>query len=210
MSAGNAEAWDDLFSDNLVPSVLALVLEAWSQIDKPDADAREDDTSVRLYRAMVRAKTRSRHPFLIRLQDVEVSSGPAGISGRKDIVFFPVLEESIYLCLEAKRLNALVGGVRKALAAEYVKNGMQRFVDRKYSRDVRHGGMLGYVMDGDIARAMKNVANNIAANHEALLMNPPGKLEASLARPSDPHVRVTCHRRSHEQSIFRIHHLFVG
>jgi hypothetical protein len=51
----------------------------------------------------------------------------------------------------------MVCGVRRSLADKYVKEGMQRFVDRKYARLVLHGAMLGYVLDEDIDRAMKNV-----------------------------------------------------
>jgi len=49
----------------------------------------------------------------------------------------------------------------KSLADEYVKEGMQRFVIGKYSRHVHHAGMLGYVLDGDVFRAMANVLDNI-------------------------------------------------
>jgi Nucleotidyl transferase AbiEii toxin, Type IV TA system len=45
-------------------------------------------------------------------------------------------------------------GVLKNLADEYVKEGMQCFVDGKYSRFVRHGGMLAYVLDSQVARAI--------------------------------------------------------
>src|SRR2546426_11585469 len=41
----------------------------------------------------------------------------------------------------------------RGFSALLVKEGMQRFVDGKYSRFVRHGGMLGYVLDGQVARA---------------------------------------------------------
>ena len=116
----------------------------------------------KLYSALKNSKDRNRHPFLIRYEDVEVDTDLVKVTGRKDIVFFPPLnDEDIYFCLEAKRLNALVSGRRRSLADEYVKEGMQRFVDGKYSRFVRHGGMLGYVLDGQVARAIKNVETNI-------------------------------------------------
>ena len=141
--AGNPAQWDDLFEEDLIPAILTLVIATWRQIEKPAEDAREDDISKRLYLALVKGKDRNTHAFLIRYQDVEVDDDVSKESGRKDIVFFPSLfDEPIYFCLEAKRLNALVSGQRKSLADEYVKEGMQRFVDRKYSRHVQHGGML--------------------------------------------------------------------
>lgn len=33
---------------------------------------------------------------------------------------------------------------------------MLRFVTGQYSKAVRHGGMIGYVLDGNVSRAMTN------------------------------------------------------
>lgn len=209
--AGNPAQWDDLFEQDLIPAVLTLVIAAWDQIEKPVQDAREDDISKRLYLALVNGKDRNTHAFLIRYQDVEVDVDLSKESGRKDIVFFPSLfDEPIYFCLEAKRLNALVSGQRKSLADEYVKEGMQRFVEKKYSRHVRHGGMLGYVLDGDIDRAIANVSNCIRLHQAALRMEGPAELLRSRIRPSDPHAHETRHRRPNETIEFWLHHLFVA
>jgi hypothetical protein len=211
MTAGDAADWDDLFVGQLIPSVLALVLDAWDRIEKPAADEHEDHTSLRLYAAMIRGKDRQRHFFLIRLQDVEVDTDLVKVSGREDIVFFPPAnDEDVYFCLEAKRLNALVSGVRRSLADEYVKEGMQRFVDRKYSRRICHGGMLGYVLDGDLDRAIKNVANVVRLYHEILGMESPGEIRESSVRPGDRHARETHHQRHNDVVLFRLHHLFVA
>ena len=209
--AGNPAQWDDLFEQDLIPAVLALVKAAWDQLEKPGQDAREDDISKRLYVALVNGKDRNTHAFLIRYQDVEVDDDLSKESGRKDIVFFPSLfDEPIYFCLEAKRLNALVSGQRRSLADEYVKEGMQRFVEGKYSRHVRHGGMLGYVLDGDIDRAIANVSNCIRLHQAALRMEAPAELLRSRIRPDDPHTRETRHRRPNEAIVFCLHHLFVA
>lgn len=159
----------------------------------------------------INGKDRTKHMFLIRYEDVELDTDLMDDTGRKDIVFFPAVnDESIYFCLEAKRLNAIVEGRRASLASEYVKQGMQRFVDGKYARRVRHGAMLGYVLDGDVPRALRNVLRNIRANHVALRMRPPGNWDQSAIRPEDSGARETSHRRTFETLTFRIHHLFVA
>jgi hypothetical protein len=43
----------------------------------------------------------------------------------------------------------------------HVLFGMFRFVTGQYSTAVRHGGMMGYALDGDISRAMTNVDANM-------------------------------------------------
>jgi hypothetical protein len=211
MIAGDPAYWDDFFQQSLIPAVLAHVLDAWDRIEKPGQTDLEDNISVKLYSALVTGKDRNRHSFLIRYQDVEVDTNLARETGRKDIVVYPsLLQEEVYFCLEAKRLNARVSGVQKSLADEYVKEGMQRFVDGKYSRAVRHGGMLGYVLDGQIARAMKNVEANVRARAAELGMEPPGGLLPSSIRQGDKAAKETHHLRAHDSATFRIHHLFVA
>lgn len=211
MIVGDTSAWDDLFQHSLVPAVLAHVVATWERMTKPGPSDLEDQISVKLYSALIRAKDRNAHTFLIGYQNVEVDIDLEREIGRKDIVFFPSLQdEEIYFCLEAKRLNALVSGVRRSLADEYVKEGMKRFVERKYSRIVRHAGMLAYVLDGDFSRAMKNVKSNIRKRVAELRMNENDVLIASTVRSDDPHCRETRHRRENEDTIFRIHHLFVA
>jgi hypothetical protein len=170
----------------------------------------EDDISVKLYSALVKAKDRNSHAFRIDYQSVEVNLEVAAVTGKKDIVFIPTLQqEEIYLCLEAKRLNAVISGIRRSLADEYVKEGMQRFVDGKYARFVRHGAMLAYVLDGNTDRAIQNVENNIRKRLSELRMGKNTGLVTSTIRPDDCRSKETSHRRRHEKTIFRIHHLFV-
>jgi hypothetical protein len=210
MTIGDPMDWDNLFEDQLIPTVLSLVLDAWDRMAKPAADEREDITSDRLFREVVSGKDRNRHPFLVRREDMELDPDPTREHGWKDIVFFPPAnDENVYFCLEAKRLNARIGRVMNSLADRYVKEGMQRYVDARYSRHVLHGGMLGYVLDGDVVRAMSNVAQNIRTNHPALGMDAPGDWTASPLRPADPNAKETRHKRS-GPVLFRIHHLFVA
>ncbi len=210
MTVGDTSYWDDFFQHNLVPAVLAYITTTWEQMPKPGLSDLEDAISDKLYSALVKAKRRSDFPFLIRREDLEFDTDLEKETGRKDIVFFPSLQEQeIYLCLEAKRLSAVISGVRRSLADEYVKEGMQRFVDGKYARFVRHGTMLAYVLDGNTDRAIQNVENNIRNRLSELRMDKNGGLVASTIRPDDCRTKETSHRRAHEKEVFRIHHLFV-
>jgi hypothetical protein len=211
MTVGDPSYWDDFFQQNLIPAVLGHVIATWEKMPKPGPSDLEDAISNKLYSALVKSKDRSALAFLIRYQDVEVDTDLAKERGRKDIVFFPSLQEQeIYLCLEAKRLNAIVSGERRSLADEYVKEGMQRFVDGKYARFVRHGAMLAYVLDGDTDRAIRNVENNIRSRLTELRMEMNSGFIASTIRPDDPRTKETRHRRAHETAVFRIQHLFAA
>jgi hypothetical protein len=211
MTVGDPSQWDNFFQQNLIPAVFAHVITTWEQMPKPGPSDLEDAVSDKLFSALVKAKRRSDFPFLIRHEDLEFDLDLATTTGRKDIVFFPSLQqEEVYLCLEAKRLNAIISGRRESLADKYVTERMQRFVNAKYARCVRHGALLAYVLDGKIDRAMKNVENNIRSRLTVLCMDENGGFVASTIRPEDAFARETHHRRAHETNVFRLHHLFVA
>jgi hypothetical protein len=112
--------------------------------------------------------------------------------------------------LESKRLNVVKNGEARAYASEYVTFGILRFVTGQYSKAVRHGGMIAYVLDGNLSRAMSNIENNMQRQHSALGMTAPGSFLPSTSLKGDARARETHHRRVHETQLFRIHHLFVG
>ncbi|MBP3955338.1 hypothetical protein J8F10_08600 [Gemmata sp. G18] len=210
MTVGDSNEWDGFLEGGGVSAVLELTLEAWDQISPPVHDELEEAVSIRLYAAMLKKRDRQAHRFLIRYEDVEIDVDLAKETGRKDIVFFPGHDGSYYYCLEAKRLNARVDGVMKSLADQYIKEGMQRFVDGKYSRHVDHGGMIGYVLDGDVTRAMDNVLKNIKKHHLSLGLEAPGEWEACPYRPNDTRAKESRHTRADAMVLFRLQHLFVS
>lgn len=89
------------------------------------------------------------------------------------IVFFVNLDE-VCLTLECKRLNVVrsQGKGRTTLARQYVEKGMMRFINGQYSNDCSVGGMIGYVMDGDVTAAQNAVISEIVKNVSALLCTP--------------------------------------
>jgi hypothetical protein len=208
--AGNPADWADLL-DPMVPEILRLVVDTWVSMPAPAADEKEDNITGALCRALRQNRAARELPFQIHTQQVELDPNPGEDMGRLDIVFnILVPREDIYFCLEGKRLNVVKDGVTRAYASEYVSLGMMRFVTGQYSRAVRHGGMIGYVLDGKIKRAIKNVETNIQSQCSALRMTPPGTLLTSALMNDDGRARETHHRRDHDPNKFRIHHLFMS
>jgi hypothetical protein len=206
---GSPAEWDDFFSTDFIPQIIDLVLTSWQAMPVPASDQLEDRITIALYCSLCRNQAACTLPFLIRVQDVEVDLELERETGRKDIAFFPALRSDVYFCLECKRLNVFEDGETRAYASEYVREGMARFVSRQYSPFVQQGGMLAYVLDGDIVRAMRNVERNIQARYSELGMAPPGSFERSSIRPEIENIRETHHNREAEAKVFRIHHLFI-
>jgi len=207
---GTPTDWADLI-DPMVPQILSLVIAAWEGMPPPAPDELEDNITIALCRALQQERTARSLMFQIRTQVVELDPVPGEDFGRMDIVFIPLVpREDIYFCLESKRLNVVKDGETRAYASEYVTLGMVRFVSGQYSMAVRHGGMIAYVLDGNVARAMTSIESNIRRQYAALAMTAPGAFLSSTSLKGDARARETHHRRAHETQLFRIHHLFVG
>ena len=85
-----------------------------------------------------------------------------------------------------------------------------RFICGKYAARVRHGGMLGYVLDGKVAQAIQNVSDVIMSRFQELEMEPPGEMIPSSVRPGDSNLKETHHLRQHISGNFLIHHIFAA
>ena len=171
---------------------------------------RENPITEQLCRLLRMNRTSCDLPFQIHTQMVELDPSAGEDQGRMDIVFLPMVpREDIYFCLECKRLNLPNNGSVRSLASEYITHGMMRFVRGQYGLQVRHGGMLGYVLDGNIASAIHRVSDLVKQRHEELQTQPPCGLKPSSIRPRDEHARETRHARNGQPENFLIHHMFA-
>jgi hypothetical protein len=206
---GSPTEWANLL-DSLVPEILALVITTWEKMPPPAGDALEDPISTALCERLRAGRNRYDLPFDIWTQLVELDPAAGEDQGRMDIVFKPMVpREYIYFCLECKRLNVRTADGVRPYASEYVRFGMLRFVRGQYARNVRNGGMLAYVLDGDARTAIANVEGNMIARLAELGMEAPGTFLASGILPNDQRVRETRHRRLNTPEAFIIHHLFM-
>lgn len=206
---GASTEWADLI-DSMLPEILSLVLASWDEMPSPASNAKEDDITNALCRILMQNRNARELMFQVRTQVVELDPMLGEDLGRLDIAFIPLVpREDIYFCLESKRLNVLKDKKLRSYASEYVRFGMMRFVTGQYSKMVRHGGMIAYVLDGKVSDAMSNVEANIQERHKELCMNSPGAFKSS-AVTGDSRARETHHHRAHETELFRIHHLFMA
>ena len=114
----------------------------------------------------------------------------------------------VYFSFECKRLNVTTASGMRSRAGEYVREGMNRYVEGTYARGLRDGGMLGYVMDGNVDHAIEGVRQTIHRYRKELQIACQGLLEPSSFRPQSPSVKETNHR--FHGKTFRMHHVFLG
>jgi hypothetical protein len=116
------------------------------------------------------------------------SDVPVDPIGYLDIsIEFFVGTDQVCLAVECKRLNV----ARATLAGPYVLEGMMRFVNGQYSPDLSLGGMIGYVMDGDVERAYAAVRGQIESQAILLLCN-----HADIIDAPRPHHFRSSHLRA--------------
>lgn len=97
-----------------------------------------------------------------------------------DLVLFWDQSPTCYLAYEAKRLNVTMPSGFKALSGKYVSEGLARYVTGKYSEGLPFGGMLGYVLDGDLPAASTRIGKVLAVKSIPLaLQSGPEELSTS-------------------------------
>ena len=208
-SYGVPDAWLDLIA-SLVPNILQLVWSTWQTMPTLAPDALEDPITEELCRRLRHSRSAAELPFRIDIQMVELGESADAEQGRMDIVFSPLLAtEQVYFCLECKRLNVTKAGSTRSHANEYVVHGMMRFISGQYASQVQQGGMLGYVLDGDVAVAIERVSVAIGRRWEELGMRTPGPMLQSSVLTVVATARETQHSRDVTGQPFVIHHLFT-
>ena len=211
MIIGDASIWSDTFPEDLIPRMLELVIETWTPFPKPGTSDHEVPITRRFKHALKQAKDFRRLPLRIEREPAEDDPITGEELGRIDLKFLPAVSalEEIYFAFECKRLNATINESRRTLAAEYVTEGIMRFVTGQYSSSVNSGGMIGYVLDGKSDEAIASVGQNIASRRTVLRMPASAGLEESALHPNIPSIRQTHHVLSAQRE-FRIHHIFLA
>lgn len=209
MLQGTAEHWVARMQD-VDERVVTAIQEVWPicQARFP-SDAHEDNITRQIVALLQRRRT-GRGRFLVRLQQTEVdldANGDAVTVGRVDIAVIFALEYDATLVYECKRLNVVPSsGGKKSLATEYVVEGMMRFICCRYGSGVSLGGMLGYVMDGNVDKAWAKVHRAISNHEDVLLL-----IDEPRILPLAGTVRrvASFHQRSRCVSPFQIRHMLL-
>ncbi len=205
---GNPDGWADLFPEKLIPEILELVTSTWDTFEKPARNAKEVPISLKFVAALRRSKEMQQIPFTIDPEIIELDDTGQYI-GRLDIRFKHGYRENVYFAIECKRLRIKYENQMKSNASEYVgTDGMMCFITGKYAATLSSGGMLGYVMDGDVATAMQSVETSIKSK------------KAQLCITSDPvwkhcsYLLQTQHAKESEhtmgQHYLTIYHVFLA
>lgn len=202
-----------LFPDGLVPQVLKLLVDTWRDFKKPKDAEDEPKITNRFVRSMQRRAVAEGLKFQVmahvkELEDLDEATGQG--FAEIDILVPHGYNYRCYFGIEAKKLNTTSdAGKWESQAGEYAGDeGMGCFVGGRYSPFQSEGGMVGYVMDGDCARAKSKISDAITARGKQLRVTVPVKFAASRHLPSMPMAFETVH--SLPRGAFTIHHILLA
>ena len=207
---GSPKQWSDFLSD-LIPDILLLVIKTWGKYKKPDDIILEVPINKWFAERMRQEKNKQGDlPFKI-CPEVSIPDPNTGKElGRIDILFDPVytINEHVYFAFECKRLHIIYDKRMETNTGEYIgDDGMMCFITGKYSEELPSGGMIGYVMDGDVYSAILTIKKAIKKQNNTLCLCPNTSLEDCSLLPNEKQVKETKHKINND---FTIYHVFLA
>jgi hypothetical protein len=188
-----------------INKVIELILDSWKSFKIP---SKFEDRITNKFCAHLRTnKDRSKHFFSIEPQSCTLDD-VGEVLGKIDLKFSIGYEEMVYFSFECKRLRVHFPSGFDTLASEYVTEGMYRYFNGQYAQGLDKGGMLGYVMDGNIDEAIQNVKAAIENRRHYLHMESDDTLRRSSCL-SSKHVKETFHNYGPKNQ-FVIYHIFLS
>lgn len=200
-----------LFPIGFAGEVMLHVLETWRVLCL-ERDVTKEPAITAVFRdALVDAYVAAGRSWFITLEDPITDPGFGTELGRNDLRFYPPNHygQTIFFTVECKRLRVTSESGLRHLADKYAIEGVQRFVDGRYSNGLPCGGMVGYVMDDQIALAFASMQEEILKRRSALRLPTQGDISApSAVLPDYAWSADTLHERT--DCRFLLHHLLLG
>ena len=185
-----------------VAFLIEATLEAFDQDYRVTLSRREDAISRQLVFALRRLQSKEGWEwfgdYVISGQRDELDADLEVHLGRTDITF--ELGSHHRFIWECKRLHYK----GKTLYGVYRSEGVMRFISEKYAKGQSHGGMLAFVMDGKIDKAIAGVETHLNAHRTELKIN--GGCFQPCPDAKDSRLRLSLHL---ERGDFKLFHCYL-
>lgn len=207
------------FLDDVLPDqdyradIFSLVDGAWSKVTLPKGKRHEPRITGLLQLAMKElneSRYRGNPPFSIR-EDVKIRNPSTGKEvERMDLGIWLnqhyIKGENPYFVFESKKLNI---SEWESNAYEYVSDeGMGHLLAGGYTSKRDYCGMLGFVMDGKVAKAKQALEKQFVNKSEGLQLSGEPKIHSSKLMPAGSPHGETRHVQGAEE--FTLFHIFLA
>jgi hypothetical protein len=118
--------------------------------------------------------------------------------------------DDVYFAWECKRIGeGRINPSHKNLISQYIDEGMMRFIEEEYGKEVDTAGMLGYVMSGDVSRIVRGINRSMRRAKVVGRLSDKDNLRLATPIAALPCVYESRHVRTQSHSGIRLHHLFL-
>jgi len=172
-----------LFPEEEIPFILLALSRCLITLKKTKIRELETTLNKRLRVSLQRDAQLRDRPIEVDREKV-LDDFETGAESRLDITFtFSTQRQKPwpYFAIEAKRLRVSYKGKVYSQTSKYVtdRQGMMCFLDGRYSKGLTSAAMLGYVFDGNIAKARDEISKQIRENQVKLKCRRSGELKES-------------------------------
>ncbi len=194
---------------NVIAAVLDVVIASWANL-KAAAEVNQESTEPYIAGCLGRAMKLEKDRRGLKFFRVEEEVGTRSFfnfpkpDGRIDIKIIYSFDEGEYFGIECKR----VSGKNSKLARDYVKEGVLRFVSEKYSPGHDWAAMLGFVIDGDSAKAIKRIQAQLQKMRQDVNLSGEWTLDKEFTLKRN--LYRTGHEQRHSRFQLTILHLFLS
>jgi len=175
-SGSSAGLRRELFPFGFAGEVMLHIVETWATFSM-QGQVRHETKITALFRdALIEAYVAAGRNWFIALEDPITDPDFGTELGRNDLRFYPQNHygQTVFFTVECKRLRVKSKSGLRHLADKYVDEGLRRFVDGRYSAGLPCGGMVGYVMDGNVTEGFATVRAAIEARATELRVSVEG------------------------------------
>lgn len=206
---GNLDPFADTFPPSLLPWVFQTIFKEWNNFYRTTRAPLENRITKSFVGHLQSCQENRQLPFFFDANVKLLSSNKDVETGEVDIRVMHGKRPKVFFAFECKRLNVNRNGKYTGLAGEYVgEGGMGCFLSGKYDGSGDCGGMMGYVMDNDVQKAITAVNRALKTYKDSLGIRPPAKLKiSSLVREKEYTWYETIH--SIFKNDFTIYHLML-
>ena len=200
----------ELFPLGFRGEVMLHIVETWQRFSLNHKVRHETKITAVFRDALIQTYVAAGRSWFVALEDPITDSNFGTELGRNDLRFYPPKHhgQTVFFTIECKRLRVSTKTGISHLADKYAEDGMQRFVDGKYSSDLPFGGMVGYVMDNNVSVAFDSVQAAIKSRRKKLKMPLKGICKPSKVLPEYEWSSDTQHNRASGSLI--LHHVLLG
>ncbi len=206
---GTFDDFADSFPPNLLPWVFHEIFKEWNNFLRTPRNPLENRITKPFIGHLQSCQENRQLPFWFDPNIKLVDASQDTEIGELDIRVMHGKRPKVFFAFECKRLNVVHKGKYSSQAGKYVgEEGMGCFLSGQYDGGSDCGGMIGYVIDNDVKKAISAINKALEVYKSSLRIKPPVKLKmSSMLNEKECSCYETVHIKA--KNNFTIYHVLL-